>query len=124
MGITLELDKMTTAEKLEVLDLLLEDLSQGNDKNVAKEPIVLSRNGQPSSVVQDAASYNELIETKERMETLRGIQKGMAEAKSGNVTPSDDFFNEFFNKYDIPINSSGSTARSGKVAMLPMRSGK
>jgi prevent-host-death family protein len=69
-----------------------------------KEPIVLTVNGKASIVVQDAESYEELLRAKEKMDTLKGIQRGLSDIKAGRTVSSDDFFEEFFAKYDIPIN--------------------
>lgn len=67
-----------------------------------KEPIVLTVNGKASIVVQDAEGYEKLLEAKEKMDALRGIQNGLADLKAGRTLSSDDFFAEFFSKYDIP----------------------
>ena len=67
-----------------------------------KEPIVLTVNGKAALVVQDAESYEALLDAKERMDALKGIQKGLADLKNGKTISSDDFFKEFFSKYDIP----------------------
>jgi prevent-host-death family protein len=66
-----------------------------------KQPIVLTVNGKASLVVQDAESYEELLEAKEKLETLKAIQKGMAEIKNGQSKSSDQFFQDFFEKYNI-----------------------
>ena len=67
-----------------------------------KEPIVLTVNGKASIVVQDAESYEKLLKTKEKMDALKGIQNGLADLRAGRAILSDDFFVEFFSKYDIP----------------------
>ena len=65
------------------------------------EPIVLTVNGKASIVVQDAQSYEELLEAKDKLAALRGIQKGLADIKAGRTTSSDEFFEEFFTRYNI-----------------------
>jgi prevent-host-death family protein len=67
----------------------------------SKQPIVLTVNGKASLVVQDAESYEELLATKEKMETLKAIQKGLADIKDGRSKSSEQFFSDFFEKYDI-----------------------
>jgi prevent-host-death family protein len=67
-----------------------------------KEPIVLTVNGKASIVVQDAESYEELLHAKEKMDALHGIQKGLADLRAGRTTPSDEFFEDFFSRYNIP----------------------
>lgn len=69
-----------------------------------KEPIVLTVNGKASIVVQDAEGYEELLRAKEKMEALKGIQRGIADMKAGRTISSEEFFEEFFAKYDIPTN--------------------
>jgi PHD/YefM family antitoxin component YafN of YafNO toxin-antitoxin module len=68
-----------------------------------KQPIVLTVNGKATLVVQDAESYQELLEAKDRMETIEGIRRGLADIKAGRSTSADEFFTEFFSKYDIPV---------------------
>lgn len=65
------------------------------------EPIVLTVNGKASLVVQDADSYQKLLAAKEQIETLKAIQKGLVEIKNGQSKSSDEFFTDFFTKYNI-----------------------
>lgn len=44
-------------------------------------------------VVQDAASYQKLLEAKERMEAIRGIRRGLDSMKR-NGKPAEKFFTE------------------------------
>jgi predicted transcriptional regulator len=37
------------------------------------------------------------------METIEGIRRGLADIKAGRSTSADEFFTEFFSKYDIPV---------------------
>ncbi|MGH9914021.1 MAG: type II toxin-antitoxin system Phd/YefM family antitoxin [Pyrinomonadaceae bacterium] len=67
-----------------------------------KEPIVLTVNGKATLVVQDAESYQKLLEAKDRIEAIEGIRRGLADMKAGRGTPSDKFFAEFFAKNNIP----------------------
>jgi PHD/YefM family antitoxin component YafN of YafNO toxin-antitoxin module len=69
-----------------------------------KQRIVWTVNGKASLVVQDAESYEELLAAKEKLETLKAIQKGMAEIKAGQSKTSDQFFQDFFQKYNINDN--------------------
>lgn len=67
-----------------------------------KEPIVLTVNGKAALVVQDAQSYQSLLEAKHRMEAIEGIRRGLKDIKAGRSKSAEDFFQEFFNKYNIP----------------------
>ncbi|WP_219884698.1 hypothetical protein [Merismopedia glauca] len=53
-------------------------------------------------MVQDAESYQELLEAAELVETLKGIKRGLEQMKQGKGKgkKADDFFTELFDKLD------------------------
>ena len=57
---------------------------------------MLAVNGKAELVVQDAGSYQQLLEAKERMEAIEGIKRGLQSMKSDGGKPAADFFREFF----------------------------
>jgi PHD/YefM family antitoxin component YafN of YafNO toxin-antitoxin module len=67
-----------------------------------REPVILTINGEAAIVVQDVESYQELLDAKERMETIDGIRRGLESMKAGKGKRSEDFFKEFFSKHNIP----------------------
>ncbi|BAZ17490.1 prevent-host-death family protein [Calothrix sp. NIES-4071] len=67
-----------------------------------KEPIILTVNGKASVVVQDAQSYQELLERLELLETSLGIRKSIDEFEQGKGIPLDEAFQQLRAKYDIP----------------------
>lgn len=67
-----------------------------------KEPVVLTVNGKAELVVQDAESYQKLLEAKDRMEALEGIRRGLESMKRKRGKPAEVFFTEFFAKKGIP----------------------
>ena len=67
-----------------------------------KRPVVLTVNGKAELVVQDADSYQELLEAKDRMETLEGIQRGLESLRRNGGKPAEQFFHEFFSEHGIP----------------------
>ena len=67
-----------------------------------KTPVVLTVNGKAELVVQDAESYQELLEAKERMEAIAGIQRGLESMKRNAGKPAKQFFREFFAQQRIP----------------------
>ncbi|WP_414620417.1 type II toxin-antitoxin system Phd/YefM family antitoxin [Calothrix sp. CCY 0018] len=67
-----------------------------------KEPIVLTVNGKASVVVQDAESYQELLDRLELLETSVGIRKSMEEFELGKGMSLDKAFEQLRDKYDIP----------------------
>lgn len=48
-----------------------------------KTPVVLTVNGKAELVVQDAGSYQKLLEAKDRMEAIAGIKRGLESMKRG-----------------------------------------
>jgi prevent-host-death family protein len=67
-----------------------------------KEPMILTVNGKPSVVVQDAESYDELMRFKDRMETIAGIKRGLEAMKRGESRPAEEVFAELFKEFNIP----------------------
>jgi prevent-host-death family protein len=66
-----------------------------------KEPIVLTVNGKGQLVVQDAESYQALLEAKERMDGIAGIKRGLEAMHSAKGKSADKFFAEFFAEHNI-----------------------
>ncbi len=52
-----------------------------------KTPLVLTVNGRAELVVQDAESYQALLERLEHAETMAAIRRGMREAEEGRMIP-------------------------------------
>mgnify|MGYP003953201487 CR=1 FL=1 len=67
-----------------------------------REPIVLTVNGKADMVIMDAASYEDFLVERNRVETIASIRRGLADARAGRVTESEQFFREFEAKHDIP----------------------
>jgi prevent-host-death family protein len=67
-----------------------------------KEPIVLTVNGKASVVVQDAESYQDLLDRLEHLEVITGIRKSLEEFEQGKGIPLDEAFQQLQAKYDIP----------------------
>ena len=65
----------------------------------SKRPIVLTLNGKAEAVVQDAEAYQELLD---RVETIEGIQRGLADVKAGRTKPAREVFNRLRRKHGIP----------------------
>jgi prevent-host-death family protein len=62
-------------------------------------PLVLTINGKAEVVVQDAEAYQVLLE---RVETIEGIQRGLAGVKAGRTKPAREVFNRLRRKHGIP----------------------
>ena len=66
------------------------------------QPVVLTVNGRAELIVQDAESYQKLLEAKDRMEAIEGIKRGLESMKRNAGKPAEKFFQEFFNEHGIP----------------------
>ncbi|MGK7898670.1 MAG: type II toxin-antitoxin system Phd/YefM family antitoxin [Xenococcus sp. (in: cyanobacteria)] len=49
------------------------------------EPIVLTVNSKAEVVVQDAKSYQQLLDKIEKLEAISGIKQGLADIESGKT---------------------------------------
>jgi prevent-host-death family protein len=66
-----------------------------------KEPVVLTINGKAAIVVQDAESYQQLLELKERAETVAVLRQRLATLDEKKVRTAEKFFDEFFGRNSI-----------------------
>ncbi len=66
-----------------------------------KEPVVLTVNGKAAIVVQDAESYQRLLELKERTEVIETLRERLATRGRRKGRLAEDFFSEFFAKNKI-----------------------
>ena len=60
------------------------------------QPVVLTVNGKAELVVQDAESYQRLLEAKDRMEAMEGIKRGLESIRRNAGKPAEKFFQELF----------------------------
>jgi predicted transcriptional regulator len=58
-------------------------------------------NGRAEVVVQDAASYQAMLDRLHHMETIAAIQEGMASAERGELKPAAQVFDEMRAKYGL-----------------------
>jgi prevent-host-death family protein len=68
-------------------------------------PLVLTINGKAELVVQDAASYQKLLERVDEMDALDGIRRGLADVEAGRVTPLKEFEKDFRKKRGLSSRS-------------------
>jgi len=64
-------------------------------------PEILTVNGKAAVVVQDAASYQSMLDRLHHMETLAAIQEGMASAERGELKPAAQVLHEMRAKYGL-----------------------
>ena len=55
-------------------------------------PVVLTVNGKAEVVVQDAKSYQRLMDLAERLETIEAVKEGLASVDRGEGRPMDEVF--------------------------------
>jgi prevent-host-death family protein len=67
----------------------------------SKSPLVLTVNGHPEVVVQDAEAYQAMVERLREMEDLVAIREGLAQADAGNSRPARDVFAELKQKHGL-----------------------
>jgi prevent-host-death family protein len=73
------------------------------------QPIVLTVNGKAEVVVQDAKSYQQLLDRIERLEAISQashyvsavIKQGLADIESGQTRPATEFIKEMYHKHGI-----------------------
>lgn len=66
------------------------------------QPVVLTVNGRAELVVQDAGSYQKLLEAQDRMEAIDGIRRGLESMRRNAGKPAEKFFRDFFAEKGIP----------------------
>ena len=66
-----------------------------------KEPVVLTVNGKAAIVIQDAESYQTLLELKERAEVVETLRERLASTGRKKGRTAESFFTEFFAKNKI-----------------------
>ena len=67
-----------------------------------RRPVVLTVNGKAELVVQDAASYQQILHRLERLEAIEAIRIGIAAAEQGRVKPARQALAELQEKLGIP----------------------
>lgn len=65
-------------------------------------PEVLTVEGQPELVVQDAGAYQRLLDLVDRTDAVRAIQEGLDDAKAGRTTSLATFDREFRKRHRLP----------------------
>ena len=68
-----------------------------------KAPVILTVNGKAAIVVQDAESYQSLLELKERSEVVEVLRERLSSLRHKEGRAAEDFFTEFFAKNNIPL---------------------
>jgi len=68
---------------------------------LSRRPIVLTVNGKAELVVQDAESYQRLLELAEYEETVAALKEALEDVESGRVRPVEEAFDEIRKKHGL-----------------------
>jgi len=66
-------------------------------------PAVLTVNGQAEVVVQSAEAYQKLLDDHELLESIRGISRGLEQAKRGEGRPMRDFLEALASEHGLSL---------------------
>jgi prevent-host-death family protein len=66
------------------------------------EPVVLTVNGKAELVVQDAESYQALLDRLDQIEAIEGIRRGLEQMERGEGRPADEIFADFRARHSLP----------------------
>ena len=58
------------------------------------QPVVLTVNGKAEFVIQDAQSYQVMLERIERAEAIEGVRRGLEQMRRGEGRPAEEVFTE------------------------------
>ena len=67
-----------------------------------QRPIILTVNGRPEVVVQDAAAYQRLLDLAARADAAEGIRQGLLDVAHGRTRPAREALNDFRKRHAIP----------------------
>jgi len=65
-------------------------------------PLVLTINGRAEIVVQDAKSYQKLLDVIDRARAIQGIRRGLASRARGDSVPAGEALEQLRKKLKIP----------------------
>jgi prevent-host-death family protein len=66
-----------------------------------RRPIILTVNGKPEAVVQDAASYQRLLDIAALADPEEGLRQGLDDIAKGRTRPAREVFAELRKEYGI-----------------------
>lgn len=66
------------------------------------EPVVLTINGKAELIVQDAASYQRLLDLAEEAKVLEGIRLGLEDVAAGRTQPIAEAFADIHRDLNFP----------------------
>lgn len=66
------------------------------------DPMVLTVNGKAEIVIQDAASYQRMLDLIDRAEAIIGINKGLESVAGAEGIPAEEAFERLRKKHSVP----------------------
>jgi len=67
----------------------------------SKRPVVLTVNGKAAAVVQDAESYQRLLDTAARADVYEAVRQGLDDVVHGRIRPARDVFDELRRRHGV-----------------------
>jgi prevent-host-death family protein len=67
------------------------------------QPIVLTVNGKAELVIQDAQSYEKLLELVDRLEAIEAIREGLRDEAEGHVVSLDDAMEQVRKRHGLSL---------------------
>jgi PHD/YefM family antitoxin component YafN of YafNO toxin-antitoxin module len=67
-----------------------------------KRPLVLTVNGKAEAIIQDATSYQHLLDLAAEASAAEGIRQGLEDMKNGRSRPAREVFDEIRAEYGLP----------------------
>src|SRR5664279_2801062 len=67
------------------------------------KPAILTVNGEAEVVVQSAEAYQKLLDDHDLLESIRGISRGLQQAKRGEGRPMREFIETLANGHGISL---------------------
>jgi len=65
------------------------------------KPVVLTMNGRARVVIQDAESYQKMLDVLERVNDIEAVREGLSDVHNGNMTSIDDFDKEMKRRHRV-----------------------
>jgi PHD/YefM family antitoxin component YafN of YafNO toxin-antitoxin module len=67
------------------------------------KPAILTVNGEAEVVVQSAEAYQKLLDDRELLDSIRGISRGLEQAKRGEGRPMREFLETLAKEHGISL---------------------
>jgi PHD/YefM family antitoxin component YafN of YafNO toxin-antitoxin module len=65
------------------------------------QPIFLTAGDQPEIVMQDAASYQQMLQRLDELETIQAIQEGLRDVEAGRTVPLDQAMEQLRQEFGL-----------------------